>query len=72
MGSIVVNLKQVEVLLPETAYAAIETSLNSKLQKLRYARVFMSLSNLLEGDFFNTYIKSGILPYLYVPLAATS
>ncbi|PWY95071.1 hypothetical protein BO94DRAFT_456164 [Aspergillus sclerotioniger CBS 115572] len=31
----------------------------SKLQKLRYARVFMSLSSLLEGDFFNTYIKIG-------------
>ncbi|RAL01006.1 ribonuclease P protein subunit p40 [Aspergillus ibericus CBS 121593] len=31
----------------------------SKLQKIRYARVFMSLSSLLEGDFFNTYIKIG-------------
>ncbi|EHA26628.1 hypothetical protein ASPNIDRAFT_46557 [Aspergillus niger ATCC 1015] len=29
------------------------------LQKLRYARVFMSLSSLLEGEFFNTYIKTG-------------
>ncbi|PLB46750.1 hypothetical protein P170DRAFT_511434 [Aspergillus steynii IBT 23096] len=52
-------LHTVEVLLPEKAYAAIESSVDSKLQKLRYARVFMSLSALIEGEFFNTYIKSG-------------
>ncbi|EAL89573.1 hypothetical protein AFUA_4G12200 [Aspergillus fumigatus Af293] len=34
-------------------------SLDAKVQKLRYARVFMSPSALLEGDFFNTYIKAG-------------
>ncbi|PIG85550.1 hypothetical protein AARAC_007744 [Aspergillus arachidicola] len=49
----------VEVILPEATYKSIEGSLNTKLPKLRYARVFMSLSSLLEGDFFNTYIKSG-------------
>ncbi|KAE8383673.1 ribonuclease P 40kDa subunit-domain-containing protein [Aspergillus bertholletiae] len=49
----------VEVILPEEAYKTVEGSLNTKLPKLRYARVFMSLSSLLEKDFFNTYIKSG-------------
>ncbi|KNG86645.1 hypothetical protein ANOM_004361 [Aspergillus nomiae NRRL 13137] len=49
----------VEVILPEATYKTIESSFNAKLPKLRYARVFMSLSSLLEGDFFNTYIKSG-------------
>ncbi|KAE8364363.1 ribonuclease P 40kDa subunit-domain-containing protein [Aspergillus caelatus] len=49
----------VEVTLPEATYKTIESSLDTKLPKLRYARVFMSLSSLLEGDFFNAYIKSG-------------
>ncbi|THC92546.1 hypothetical protein EYZ11_007999 [Aspergillus tanneri] len=52
-------LHTVELILPERVYTAIESSLNSKLQNLQYARVFMSLSSLLEGDFFNTYIKTG-------------
>ncbi|OOF95755.1 hypothetical protein ASPCADRAFT_396468 [Aspergillus carbonarius ITEM 5010] len=47
----------VDVILPKAIYSSIQDSLQSKLQKLRYARVFMSLSSLLEGDFFNTYIK---------------
>ncbi|PYI12439.1 hypothetical protein BO78DRAFT_331006 [Aspergillus sclerotiicarbonarius CBS 121057] len=49
----------VEVILPKEIYSNIQDSLDSKLQKLRYARVFMSLLSLLEGDFFNTYIKIG-------------
>ncbi|KAF7589323.1 hypothetical protein BBP40_004476 [Aspergillus hancockii] len=49
----------VEVVLPEAIYKTVESSLEAKLPKLRYARVYMSLSSLLEGDFFNTYIKSG-------------
>ncbi|KAB8236312.1 ribonuclease P protein subunit p40 [Aspergillus alliaceus] len=49
----------VEVILPEATYRIIQNSLDTKLPKLRYARVFMSLSSLLEGDFFNTYIKAG-------------
>ncbi|PKX92567.1 ribonuclease P protein subunit p40 [Aspergillus novofumigatus IBT 16806] len=49
----------VEVILPEEVYSSIKDSLDAKVQKLRYARVFMSPSALLEGDFFNTYIKTG-------------
>lgn len=49
----------VEILLPEEVYSSIKDSLDAKVQKLRYARVFMSPSALLEGDFFNTYIKAG-------------
>ncbi|PYH42119.1 ribonuclease P protein subunit p40 [Aspergillus saccharolyticus JOP 1030-1] len=49
----------VEVTLPKEAYSTIQSSLESRLQKLRYARVFMSLSSLLETEFFNTYIKTG-------------
>ncbi|RAH72050.1 ribonuclease P protein subunit p40 [Aspergillus aculeatinus CBS 121060] len=49
----------VELTLPKEAYTTIQASLDSKLQKLRYARVFMSLSSLLETEFFSTYIKKG-------------
>lgn len=47
------------VILPEAVYANIENSLNAKLQKPHYARLFMSLASLLEEDFFNAYIKIG-------------
>lgn len=41
-------------------YAEIQTSLG-KLDKPRSARVFMSPSDLLEHEFFNTYIKTGMV-----------
>ncbi|KAK4864978.1 hypothetical protein LT330_001601 [Penicillium expansum] len=48
-----------EVILPKELYSQIKPSLETKLEKPRYARVFMAPSALLEHDFFNTYIKSG-------------
>ncbi|KAL4977527.1 ribonuclease P 40kDa subunit-domain-containing protein [Aspergillus desertorum] len=50
---------QVEVTMPKEVYLSIESSLYSKLQKPRYARLSMTLSSLIEGDFFNIYIKTG-------------
>ncbi|KUM57539.1 hypothetical protein ACN42_g9649 [Penicillium freii] len=49
----------VEVILPKEVYSQIKPSFETKLEKPRYARVFMAPSALLEHDFFNTYIKSG-------------
>ncbi|CDM36796.1 Ribonuclease P, Rpp40 [Penicillium roqueforti FM164] len=49
----------VEVILPKEFYSQIKPSLETKLEKPRYARVFMTPSALLEHEFFNTYIKSG-------------
>ncbi|KAJ5942323.1 hypothetical protein N7516_002491 [Penicillium verrucosum] len=49
----------VEVILPKEVYSQFKASLETKLEKPRYARVFMAPSALLEHDFFNTYIKSG-------------
>ncbi|KAF9895415.1 hypothetical protein FE257_000321 [Aspergillus nanangensis] len=49
----------VEVILPEEVYSTIEDSIAAKFKKLQYARVFMSLSSILEREFFNTYVKSG-------------
>ncbi|KAJ5374919.1 Ribonuclease P Rpp40 [Penicillium concentricum] len=48
-----------EVILPKELYSQIKPSLETKLEKPRYARVFMTPLALLEHDFFNTYIKSG-------------
>lgn len=52
--------QQAEVILPENVYTDIQTSLD-KLNKPQSARVFMSPSDLLEHEFFNTYIKTGIV-----------
>jgi hypothetical protein len=46
--------------MPKEVYSQIESSLKATLDKPRYARVFMAPSALLEHDFFNTYIKSGM------------
>lgn len=46
--------------MPKEVYSQIESSLKAKLDKPRYARVFMAPSALLEHDFFNIYIKSGM------------
>ncbi|KAJ5972196.1 uncharacterized protein N7479_002114 [Penicillium vulpinum] len=52
-------IHSVEVILPEDFHSQIKTSLEMKLEKPQYARVFMTPLSLLEHDFFNTYIKSG-------------
>jgi ribonuclease P/MRP protein subunit RPP40 len=52
--------------MPKEVYLSIESSLDSNLQKLRYARLSMTLSSLIEGDFFNTYIKTGNI-HIYDP-----
>ncbi|KAL3476334.1 ribonuclease P 40kDa subunit-domain-containing protein [Aspergillus californicus] len=49
----------VEVTLPKEVYSAIASSLDSKMQRLRYGRLSMTLAALIEGEFFNTYIKTG-------------
>ncbi|KAJ5362225.1 hypothetical protein N7541_003069 [Penicillium brevicompactum] len=51
-------LHSVELILPKETYDKIKPSL-AKLNKPRYARVFMPPSSLLGHEFFNTYIKSG-------------
>lgn len=48
------------MILPEDAYSKAKAPLEAKLEKVQFARVFMSLSDLLEHDFFNTYIKTGL------------
>lgn len=42
------------------------SSIESKIKSLRYAKVIMQLSALLEGEFFNTYIKTGIYFFIFL------
>ncbi|KAJ5570165.1 uncharacterized protein N7459_009595 [Penicillium hispanicum] len=49
----------VEAILPEDVYTSFQAALEAKLEKPQCVRVFMSPSDLLEHDFFNTYIKAG-------------
>ena len=66
MGSIWLRwLPQVELLLPEELYDLIWQDVSSKTSSLEYSRVIMSLSEILDGDFFNKYIKAGTIhsPY---------
>lgn len=57
----ILNLSdQVELLLPEELYDLIWKELEARLANIRYSHVVMSLSDLLEADFFNIYIKTGI------------
>lgn len=51
---------QVELLLSEELYDLIWKDVEARLANVRYSRVIMSLSDLLEAEFFNTYIKIGI------------
>ena len=52
-------LLQVEVLLPEELYELIREKFNAKIDPLEYSQVILPLSALLEGDFFDSYIKAG-------------
>lgn len=52
---------QVDLLLSEELYELIWKDVEARMANVRYSRVIMSLSDLLEAEFFNTYIKIGIL-----------
>ncbi|KAF2430528.1 hypothetical protein EJ08DRAFT_697272 [Tothia fuscella] len=49
----------VDMILPEELYVIITEKLESDAAILRYARVYMSLLDVVSGDFFNQYIKAG-------------
>ena len=51
---------KVELIIPEELYSLVWHDVVAKVQDLQYERVIMSLSELLEGDFFNEYVKTGM------------
>ncbi|EEP78635.1 predicted protein [Uncinocarpus reesii 1704] len=48
-----------ELILPEEIYQTVWDTVSSKISSCQYAKVFMSLADILEGDFFNKYLKTG-------------
>lgn len=53
---------QVNLILPDELYDLIWQDVAAKINVLEYSRVTVSLSEIIDGDFFNKYIKSGISP----------
>ncbi|KAF1981102.1 hypothetical protein K402DRAFT_387105 [Aulographum hederae CBS 113979] len=47
------------MILPKELYEIVRAALERETGLPRYERVFMSLQQVLEGDFFNQYIKTG-------------
>lgn len=50
---------QAELILPEELYDIIKNDFCVKCETPVYSRVILPLQALLEGDFFNEYIKKG-------------
>ena len=57
---------QVDLLLEENVFEKIWPYVESKLPQFTCSSVIMSLAELLEGDFFNRYIKVGKMILLLV------
>jgi ribonuclease P/MRP protein subunit RPP40 len=55
---------QVELIMDEKLYEQISGQLMNGLGKVLWSKVTMPLSTLLQGDFFNTYIKRGNISML--------
>lgn len=52
------------VILPEELYEIVWKDVEKKIKDIQYSRVIMKLADLLDGDFFNSYIKTGTLHLL--------
>ncbi len=49
----------VDLILPAELLDAMESKLEGDKGCVRFAKVMMSLEQVVEGDFFNTYVKKG-------------
>ena len=49
-----------QLVLPQELYDVVWKDVEAKISNTQYSRVIMSLSEILEGNFFNKYIKIGI------------
>jgi ribonuclease P/MRP protein subunit RPP40 len=48
---------EVDLILPEEICMLVEEQIHGKI--FSYARVYMSLQDIISGDFFSQYIKAG-------------
>ncbi|KAI1964644.1 hypothetical protein LOZ58_001330 [Ophidiomyces ophidiicola] len=51
----------IELLLPDELFQTTWDAISAKINPCEYAKVFMSLLDVIEGEFFNKYIKIGLL-----------
>lgn len=47
------------MILKETSAKKFEKQLENDIGTLRYLKVYMKLSEVIDGEFFNQYIKAG-------------
>ena len=47
-------------MLPDELYSLIWQTVENELPRMRYAKVIMKLEEILQGEFFNEYIKRGM------------
>lgn len=52
--------------MPASSGRDIQESLDSAVGTLLYAQVYMKVSEIIEGDFFNQYVKSGKKEHLSI------
>lgn len=52
-------MRQADLILPDEIYDVIKQELDGPAGRFHYARVNMSLGEIIDGDFFNQYIKTG-------------
>ena len=57
---------QVQLVLPQELYSVVWKDIEAKISNIQYSRVIMSLSEILEGSFFNEYIKIGTLSLVHI------
>ncbi|KAK7624572.1 ribonuclease P 40kDa subunit-domain-containing protein [Phyllosticta citricarpa] len=48
-----------DLILPREVHEAVKQQLDGNVGSFQYARVYMTLGEIVEGDFFNDYIKTG-------------
>jgi len=62
-------MTKLDLVLPEELYEILRQKIVNSVAKVRYEKVIMPLAGILEGDFFNTYIKQGKPWNLACPLS---
>lgn len=55
-----------QLILPQELYDFIRNDVEAKISSIQYSQVIMSLSEILEGEFFNEYIKIGTSSLVHV------
>ena len=54
------------MILPQELYSAVWKDIEAKISNIQYFRVIMSLSEILEGTFFNEYIRIGTSSLVHI------